>query len=51
MCSNLSVRSVFTSDNLYNENNLPREMCFKIPSSKDKYFDHYKINYHPDNLV
>jgi hypothetical protein len=26
-------------------------MCFKLPSIKDKYLDHYKIYYYPNNLL
>lgn len=51
MCSNLSVRSVFTSEILYNENSFPKEMSFKLPSQKDKYLDHYEVRYFPESLV
>ena len=47
----MSIRSIFTSDILYNENTLPKEMNFKLATQKDIYLDHYSIHYHPENLV
>lgn len=48
VCSDIEIRGVYTSDNLYNIKTLPKEMDFKIP--KGKWEESYSFIYFPNEL-
>ena len=50
LCSNVFVRGVYTSDNLYNSDNLPRDMDFKRVKG-EKWSDKYDFKYQPDDVA
>ena len=49
ICSNMSVRGIYTSDNVYDWNSLPKEMAFKVIKG-GKYEDHYGLCYYPKEI-
>lgn len=51
LCANVSVRSVYTSDHLYKSLAFPKEMAFKLPSSKDTYDQHFGYITFPERLI
>ena len=46
LCSNISVRGIYTSDNVYEWSTLPKEMAFKLVKG-GKYEDCYNFFYYP----
>ena len=50
VCSNISVRSIYTSDKLYTTETLPKEMCFKLPKQTDSYSMHYNWYPYPQKM-
>lgn len=46
LCSNLTIRGIYTSSNVYDWHSLPKEMAFKLIKG-GRYEDHYQFLYYP----
>ncbi len=49
ICSNLTIRGIYTSDNLYDWDSLPREMSFKMVKG-GKWSELYNFLYLPSSI-
>ena len=49
VCSNLIVRGIYTSSNIYDWNSLPKEMAFKLIKG-GRWEDHYNFIYYPSTI-
>ncbi|KRX04875.1 WD40-repeat-containing domain [Pseudocohnilembus persalinus] len=48
ICSQVLIRNIYTSDNIYKIQTLPREMNFKIPPPGQTWSQTYQIIYYPE---
>lgn len=49
ICANLNIRGIYTSDNVYDWENLPKEMSFKMVKG-GRWEDNYNFLYIPNSI-
>ena len=49
LCSNVTVRGIYTSSNVYDWQSLPKEMAFKVVKG-GRWEDSYAFRYYPESI-